>query len=165
MCIRDRIQEDKGQKMEINFNQVYFLSEHFENFLRTFEINIKSKNNERILGNKMLEIESLIGLTEITYSENENLEGFFQNILLNYISTLNASCGLIFILDENSGSFNVLAELNLSNLKVSNKIIRANKGIFKDLDEFPDSDEDELEESKMLWDNLISSLKQILGSS
>ena len=27
------------------------------------------------------------------------------------------------------------------------------------------SDEDELEESKMLWDNLISSLKQILGSS
>ena len=130
-----KIQEDKGQKMEINLNQVYFLSEHFENFLRTFEINIKSKNNERILGNKMLEIESLIGLTEITYSENENLEGFFQNILLNYISTLNASCGLIFILDDNSGSFNVLAELNLSYLKVSNKIIRANKGIFKDLDE------------------------------
>ena len=27
------------------------------------------------------------------------------------------------------------------------------------------SEEDELEESKMLWDNLISSLKQILGSS
>ena len=130
-----KIQDNKGQKMEINLNQVYFLSEHFENFLRTFEINIKSKNNERILGNKMLEIESLIGLTEITYSENENLEGFFQNILLNYISTLNASCGLIFILDDNSGSFNVLAELNLSYLKVSNKIIRANKGIFKDLDE------------------------------
>ena len=130
-----RIQEDKKQKMENNLNQVYFLSEHFENFLKTFEINIKSKNNERILGNKMLEIESLIGLTEITYSENENLEGFFQNILLNYISTLNASCGLIFILDENSGSFNVLAELNLSYLKVSNKIIRAKKGIFKDLDE------------------------------
>ena len=44
-----KIQEDKGQKMEINLNQVYFLSEHFENFLRTFDINIKSKNNERIL--------------------------------------------------------------------------------------------------------------------
>jgi uncharacterized protein YndB with AHSA1/START domain len=27
------------------------------------------------------------------------------------------------------------------------------------------ADEDELEEAKMLWDNLISSLKQILGSS
>ena len=27
------------------------------------------------------------------------------------------------------------------------------------------AEEDELEESKMLWDNLISSLKQILGSS
>ena len=36
----------------------------------------------------MLEIESLIGLTEITYSENESLEIFFQNILLNYISTI-----------------------------------------------------------------------------
>ena len=27
------------------------------------------------------------------------------------------------------------------------------------------AEEDELEEAKMLWDNLISSLKQILGSS
>ena len=27
------------------------------------------------------------------------------------------------------------------------------------------SDEDELEESKMLWENLVSSLKQVLGSS
>tara|TARA_B100001057_G_scaffold66784_1_gene60484 strand:+ start:1432 stop:3390 length:1959 start_codon:yes stop_codon:yes gene_type:complete len=130
-----KIHQSEEEKMDINFNHVYFLSEHFENFIKTFEINLRSKNNERLLGNKMLEIESLIGLTEITYTENENLEGFFQNILLNYISTLNASCGLIFILDENSGSFNVLAELNLSYLKASNKIIRANKGIFKELNE------------------------------
>ena len=27
------------------------------------------------------------------------------------------------------------------------------------------SDEDELEESKMLWENLVASLKQVLGSS
>jgi hypothetical protein len=27
------------------------------------------------------------------------------------------------------------------------------------------SDEDEIEESKMLWDNLISDLKQVLGAS
>ena len=130
-----KIHQAEEEKMDINFNHVYFLSEHFENFIKTFETNLRSKNNERLLGNKMLEIESLIGLTEITYTENENLEGFFQNILLNYISTLNASCGLIFILDENSGSFNVLAELNLSYLKASNKIIRANKGIFKELNE------------------------------
>ena len=81
----------------------------------------------------MLEIESLIGLTEITYSENESLEVFFQNILLNYISTMNASCGLILLMDENSGSFNVISELNLSYIKESNKIIRANKGVFKEL--------------------------------
>ncbi len=130
-----KIHQAEEEKMDINFNHVYFLSEHFENFIKTFETNLRSKNNERLLGNKMLEIESLIGLTEITYTENENLEGFFQNILLNYISTLNASCGLIFILDENSGSFNVLAELNLSYLKASNKIIRANKGILKELNE------------------------------
>ena len=130
-----KIHPEEEEKTDINLNQVYFLSEHFENFIKSFETNLKSKNNERLLGNKMLEIESLIGLTEITYSENENLEGFFQNILLNYISTLNASCGLIFILDENSGSFNVLAELNLTHLKASNRIIRANKGIFKDLNE------------------------------
>ena len=27
------------------------------------------------------------------------------------------------------------------------------------------SEEDELEESKMLWDNLVSDLKQVLGAS
>ena len=46
---------------------------------------------------------------------------------------MNASCGLILIMDENSGSFNVISELNLSHIKESNKIIRANKGIFKEL--------------------------------
>ena len=46
---------------------------------------------------------------------------------------MNASCGLILIMDENSGSFNVISELNLSYIKESNKIIRANKGFLKNL--------------------------------
>ena len=128
-----KVDKDKDNSIKTDQNQVYFISEHFENFIREFDINLKSKNYDRFLGNKMLEIESLIGLTEITYSENESLEIFFQNILLNYISTMNASCGLILIMDENSGSFNVISELNLSYIKESNKIIRANKGIFKEL--------------------------------
>ena len=128
-----KVDEKNHKSKKINQNQVYFISEHFENFIREFDINLRSKNYERYLGNKMLEIESLIGLTEITYSENESLEIFFQNILLNYISTMNASCGLILIMDENSGSFNVISELNLSYIKESNKIIRANKGVFKEL--------------------------------
>ena len=53
-------QEEEG-KLDFNLNQVYFLSEHFENFIKTFETNLRSKNNERLLSNKMLEIESLIG--------------------------------------------------------------------------------------------------------
>ena len=128
-----KVDEKNHKSKKINQNQVYFISEHFENFIREFDINLRSKNYDRFLGNKMLEIESLIGLTEITYSENESLEIFFQNILLNYISTMNASCGLILIMDENSGSFNVISELNLSYIEESNKIIRANKGVFKDL--------------------------------
>ena len=128
-----KVDEKNHKSKKINQNQVYFISEHFENFIREFDINLRSKNYDRFLGNKMLEIESLIGLTEITYSENESLEIFFQNILLNYISTMNASCGLILIMDENSGSFNVISELNLSYIKESNKIIRANKGVFKEL--------------------------------
>ena len=127
-----KVDEKNHKSKKINQNQVYFISEHFENFIREFDINLRSKNYDRFLGNKMLEIESLIGLTEITYSENESLE-IFQNILLNYISTMNASCGLILIMDENSGSFNVISELNLSYIKESNKIIRANKGVFKEL--------------------------------
>ena len=128
-----KVDEKNHKSKKINQNQVYFISEHFENFIREFDINLRSKNYDRFLGNKMLEIESLIGLTEITYSENESLETFFQNILLNYISTMNASCGLILMMDENSGSFNVISELNLSYIKESNKIIRANKGVFKEL--------------------------------
>ena len=128
-----KVDNDKDNSIKTDQNQVYFISEHFENFIREFDINLRSKNYDRFMGNKMLEIESLIGLTEITYSENESLEIFFQNILLNYISTMNASCGLILIMDENSGSFNVISELNLSHIKESNKIIRANKGIFKEL--------------------------------
>ncbi len=38
----------------------------------------------------MLEIESLIDLTDIIFNQQENTEGFFENILFTFISTLNA---------------------------------------------------------------------------
>lgn len=130
-----KIYDDEERTISQQKIMSYYLSEHLENFLKSYEINLKTVSSDRILGNKMLEIESLIGLTEITYSDNESLDSFFQNILFNYISTLNASCGLIFLLNENSKSFDILSEVNLSYLKDSNKIIRANKGVFKDINQ------------------------------
>ena len=32
------------------------------------------------------------------------------------------------------------------------------------IDDFPENEDDEIDEAKMLWDNQISSLKQVIGS-
>ena len=94
-----KVDEINHKSKKINQNQVYFISEHFENFIREFDINLRSKNYDRFLGNKMLEIESLIGLTEITYSENESLEIFFSK----YFTQLYIHYECILWINTNNG--------------------------------------------------------------
>ena len=112
---------------------ILYLAEHFDGFINYKHSGYKSKQQSRILSNKLLEIESLIDLTEIIYNQNDNIEGLFENILFTFISTLNASSGMIVLKDEKSGFFNVISIFNIPEQDSSRKIIRASKGILKEL--------------------------------
>lgn len=112
---------------------IHYLAEHLEGFISSKYSSFKAKQQERVLSNKLLEIESLIDLTEIIYNQNDNVEGLFENILFTFISTLNASSGMIVLKDEKSGFFNVISNFNIPEQNTSRKIIRASKGIMKEL--------------------------------
>ena len=112
---------------------IHYLAEHFNGFIGSKYSAFKAKQQGRILSNKLLEIESLIDLTEIIYNQNDNVEGLFENILFTFISTLNASSGMIVLKDEKSGFFNVISIFNIPEQDSSRKIIRATKGILKEL--------------------------------
>ena len=73
---------NRGNKTE----SILYLAEHFDGFINSKHSEYKSKQQSRILSNKLLEIESLIDLTEIIYNQNDNIEGLFENILFTFIS-------------------------------------------------------------------------------
>ena len=123
------LQTNRGNKTE----SILYLAEHFDGFINSKYSTFKSKQQGRVLSNKLLEIESLIDLTEIIYNQNDNVEGLFENILFTFISTLNASSGMIVLKDEKSGFFNVISKFNIPEQDSSRKIIRASKGILKEL--------------------------------
>lgn len=123
------LQTNSGNKIE----SILYLAEHFDGFISSKYSGYKSKQQSRILSNKLLEIESLIDLTEIIYNQNDNIERLFENILFTFISTLNASSGMIVLKDEKSGFFNVISIFNIPEQDSSRKIIRASKGILKEL--------------------------------
>jgi PAS domain S-box-containing protein len=118
---------------ENKIESIIYLAEHFDGFISSKYSGYKSKQQSRILSNKLLEIESLIDLTEIIYNQNDNIKGLFENILFTFISTLNASSGMIVLKDEKSGFFNVISIFNIPEQDSSRKIIRASKGILKEL--------------------------------
>ncbi len=118
-----------GSKIE----SINYLAEHFDGFISNKHSAFKAKQQARVLSNKQLEIESLIDLTEIIYNQNDNVEGLFENILFTFISTLNASSGMIVLKDEKSGFFNLISNFNIPEQNSSRKIIRASKGILKEL--------------------------------
>jgi PAS domain S-box-containing protein len=118
---------------ENKIESIIYLAEHFDGFISSKYSGYKSKQQSRILSNKLLEIESLIDLTEIIYNQNDNIKGLFENILFTFISTLNSSSGMIVLKDEKSGFFNVISIFNIPEQDSSRKIIRASKGILKEL--------------------------------
>jgi len=118
-----------GGKIE----SINFLAEHFDGFISNMHSAYKAKQQASNLSNKQLEIESLIDLTEIIYNQNDNVDGLFENILFTFISTLNASSGMIILKDEKSGFFNLISNFNIPEQNSSRKTIRASKGILKEL--------------------------------
>ena len=128
-----KIERNPDISYDSKIESIHYLAEHLEGFISSKYSSFKAKQQERVLSNKLLEIESLIDLTEIIYNQNDNVEGLFENILFTFISTLNASSGMIVLKDEKSGFFNVISNFNIPEQNTSRKIIRASKGIMKEL--------------------------------
>ena len=117
------------QSLVLNFkNQI-------ENQIEIKEIEQKLSNTNKELSNKMLEIESLIDVTEIINNQDGLKQSLFENILITILSILNASKGMILLKDEKSGFFNVMSQFNILKEDLPNKIIRITKGVLKELDQ------------------------------
>ena len=97
------------------------------------ELESKLYNSNKELNNKLLEIESLIDITEIIDTQEGVKENLFQNILVTIISILNASKGMILLKDEKSGFFSVISQFNILGEELPKKTVRITKGILKDL--------------------------------
>ena len=117
----------------------YSLIENFKNQIehyltsKDFEKKLSKANKE--LNHKLLEIESLIDITEIINDQEEIKQNLFENILATMLSILNSSKGMILLKDEKSGFFNVISQLNILNEELPKKIIRITKGILKELND------------------------------
>ena len=99
------------------------------------ELEQKLLNTNKELSNKLLEIESLIDVTEIINTEQGLKQSLFENILITILSILNASKGMVLLKDEKSGFFNVMSKFNIIKEELPNKIIRITKGVLKELNE------------------------------
>lgn len=100
---------------------------------KKLEIQLRDRNKE--LSYKLLEIESLIDVTNIINEPDSELEELFQNLLITILSTLNASKGMILLKDPKTDFFNVSSSFNLSKEELPSKIIRITKGILKVVNE------------------------------
>jgi class 3 adenylate cyclase len=112
------------------------------NFKNQIECQIQIKNIDKKLSksnkelrNKLLEIESLIDVTEIINSQHGLKQNLFENILITILSILNASKGMVLLKDEKSGFFNVISQFNILKEELPSKIIRITKGLMKELNE------------------------------
>ena len=73
-----KIEREFQKNHENKIESILYLAEHFDGFLSSKHSTFKSKQQGRVLSNKLLEIESLIDLTEIIYNQNDNVEGLFE---------------------------------------------------------------------------------------
>ena len=112
---------------------IFDFKKQIENKILQKELESKLYSSNKELNNKLLEIESLIDITEIIDTQEGIKENLFQNILVTIISILNASKGMILLKDEKSGFFSVISQFNILGEELPKKIVRITKGILKDL--------------------------------
>ena len=150
-------QKTFGIKLEIEDTQVGLitissseLTSEDENILITLKKSIENEliqsklknqliDNKKELSYKLLEIESLIDVTNIVNEQDVKLEVLFENLLYTILSSLNASKGMIILKDSKTNFFNVISSFNLSKEELPSKIIRITKGILKQLNIKKDS--------------------------
>ena len=120
---------NKSRSLILNFKT------QIETQIEIKELEQKLLNTNKELSNKLLEIESLIDVTEIINTEQGLKQSLFENILITILSILNASKGMVLLKDEKSGFFNVMSKFNIIKEELPNKIIRITKGVLKELNE------------------------------
>ena len=111
------------------------LKTQIETQIEVKELEQKLSNTNKELRNKLLEIESLIDVTEIINNQQGLKQNLFENILITILSILDASKGMVLLKDEKSGFFNVISQFNILKEELPNKIIRITKGVLKELNE------------------------------
>lgn len=114
---------------------LFSIKEQIEYELSRIKLENKLKISEKELSYKLLEIESLIGVTNIVNESDLELDTLFERLLITILSTLNASKGMILLKDSKTNFFNVSSSFNLSKEELPSKIIRITKGVFKELNE------------------------------
>ena len=112
---------------------IFYFKTQIENKILQKDLESRLYSSNKELNDKLLEIESLIDITEIIDSQEGVKENLFQNILVTIISILNASKGMILLKDEKSGFFSVISQFNILGEELPKKIVRITKGILKDL--------------------------------
>ena len=125
----DNPPSNKSRALILNFKT------QIETQIEIKELEQKLSITNKELSNKLLEIESLIDVTEIINSQQGLKKSLFENILITILSILNASKGMVLLKDEKSGFFNVMSNFNILKEELPNKIIRITKGVLKELNE------------------------------
>ena len=116
-------------------NTILNLKFQLENSIKIKQLEIKLINSNNDLNNKLLEIESLIDVTDIIDNQHGLMQDLFEGLLVTIISILNSSKGMVLLKDEKSGFFNVVSQFNILKEELPSKILRITKGILKELDE------------------------------
>ena len=116
-------------------NTILNLKFQLENSIKIKQLEIKLINSNNDLNNKLLEIESLIDVTDIIDNQHGLMQDLFEGLLVTIISILNSSKGMVLLKDEKSGFFNVVSQFNILKEELPSKILRISKGILKELDE------------------------------
>ena len=116
-------------------NVILSLKFQLENLIKIKQIENKLINSDNELNNKLLEIESLIDVTDIIDNQQGLKEDLFEGLLVTIISILNSSKGMVLLKDEKSGFFNVISQFNIQKEELPSKILRFTKGILKELNE------------------------------
>ena len=130
-----------------------------EIYIKNIDKKLSKSNKE--LRNKLLEIESLIDVTEIINSQDGLKQNLFENILITILSILNASKGMVLLKDEKSGFFNVISQFNILKEELPNKILRITKGLLKELNE---SKKSKIIEEPKKYEILKASQKNCIAS-
>lgn len=99
--------------------------------IKALELKVEKKNKD--LSYKMLEIESLIDVTEIVNEEHQQKKDLYDHLLIAILSILNASKGMVLLKDEKSALFNVISQFNIPKEELPKRILRASKGVLKSM--------------------------------